>query len=187
MGDSLQQLLDSGSLNIPISPLNPALPHLFLPVCSGGSAHGFTAWGSPGPVARQHRAGVEPGAWLDSASAGPGQAECARQGPRAAEALTCTRSHPAAVWHTVLSPHKHAASRTRFPASSGSWHSLGSRNVIPRAALPPRPFPLHSQPHIQIAQSVKAQSDPLHPATWGTTGPLVSLLLSPALSSQPQP
>ena len=26
VGDSLQQLLDSGSLNIPISPLNPALP-----------------------------------------------------------------------------------------------------------------------------------------------------------------
>lgn len=64
---------------------------------------------------RQHRAGCGARSLAGLCSAGPGRAECARQDAWAAEALTCTRSHPAAVWHTVLSPHKHAASRTQFP------------------------------------------------------------------------
>ena len=118
---------------------------------------------------------------------GPWPGCVSRTGPSAAQSLTRTRSHRAAVWHTRLSPRKHATSGTQFPASSGPWHSLGSRNATPPAAFPPHALPLHSQPHIQMAQSVKAQSDPLHPATWGTTGPLVSLLLSPALSAQPLP
>lgn len=61
---------------------------------------------------------------------------------------------------------------------------------MPYPELPSHPVhsPCILSSHIQIAQSVKAQSDPSNSATWGTTGPLVSLLLSPAptLSLSPE-